>query len=544
MSLARVSRRFHESADAFLEQRVDRRHEHERDQQRGRQTADDDARQRHLQLAAFADAERHRDETERGGDRCHQNRTQPCAAGELDRFAQRQTVAAPQHVGVVHQQDAVADDDAGQHDDADIRLHVERRAGQLQCKHDANGRGRHREHDDERIAQRLVLRRHDGVDEDEREDQHHPQLIERLGLFLDLGAEPDVEVLRHAELRQPRLDRLHRVAQGGFGLGADRDDALLILPLDLHRTGLALDRHQVLRRHHLALRRAHQHVLHVADLLALVLAQADDDRVLVARSRGYIAACVPATLVRIVFAMPVTVRPSSAALARSTCTASSGRAFVAADARVGDARRAVHQVLGVLREPPRVGEILAADFEREPAAVVVAAREEPVHLVVAAGRVGADDDAGHARTAAGAAPCAICSLDRFRSSFGVSISCMLPRWPLPPPPPPCRAAEAAAAAARRSSIPLRARAAESSPRAARRTASVRSTRVPMRELDVDVTWPSSACVENSVGIVGKMKTAATTDATLDARSTRRPVGQREVNQPAIAFVHRRRARAR
>ena len=64
-------------------------------------------------------------------------------------------VAAPQDVGVVDEQDRVADDDARQHDDADVGLQAERRAGELQREHDADRRERHREHDDERIAQRL-----------------------------------------------------------------------------------------------------------------------------------------------------------------------------------------------------------------------------------------------------------------------------------------------------------------------------------------------------------------------------------------------------
>ena len=69
----------------------------------------------------------------------------------------------------------------------------------LQRQHDADRRGRHREHDDERIAQRLVLRRHDGVDEHQRQDQHHAAAASNaLRLLLDLGAEADAEVLRHA----------------------------------------------------------------------------------------------------------------------------------------------------------------------------------------------------------------------------------------------------------------------------------------------------------------------------------------------------------
>ena len=62
----------------------------------------------------------------------------------------------------------------------------------LQRQHDADGGRRHREHDDERIAQRLVLRRHHGVDE------HAAPRISTirswsnaLRLLLDLGAEAD-----------------------------------------------------------------------------------------------------------------------------------------------------------------------------------------------------------------------------------------------------------------------------------------------------------------------------------------------------------------
>ena len=69
----------------------------------------------------------------------------------------------------------------------------------LSASDDADRGERHREHDDERIAQRLVLRRHDGVDEQDGEDQHDLQLVERARLLLDFGAEPDREVRRHRE---------------------------------------------------------------------------------------------------------------------------------------------------------------------------------------------------------------------------------------------------------------------------------------------------------------------------------------------------------
>ena len=108
-------------------------------------------------------------------------------------------------------------------------------SGQLERQHDADGGQRHREHDDERIAQRLVLRRHHGVDEHERQDQHQPQLVERLGLLLDLGAEADARspggTLNLAAAAPGRPSTASLSVR--FGLGVDAGDALLVLALDL-----------------------------------------------------------------------------------------------------------------------------------------------------------------------------------------------------------------------------------------------------------------------------------------------------------------------
>ena len=161
----------------------------------------------------------------------------------------------PQRVRVVDQQDGVADDDAGQHDDADVGLQAEGGVRDHEAAHHADGRQRNREHDDERIAQRLVLRRHHGVDEHEGEDEQQLELLERLGLFLDLRAEPDGEVTRDVQLRQPRLHGLDRLAQRRFDLGVHALDALLVLALDLDGARLRPHLHQVLRLHHLAGRR-------------------------------------------------------------------------------------------------------------------------------------------------------------------------------------------------------------------------------------------------------------------------------------------------
>ena len=109
-----------------------------------------------------------------------------------------------------------------------------------------------------------------------------------------------------------------------------------------------------------------------------------------------IAACVPARLVRIVLATPVTRQAEDGGLVAIDAHGDFGTALFAADARVGDARRRVEQRLDVLRQTLRDVEIVAADLDREAAAVaaLVAARHA-AHLL-AAGRARAHDDAGDA----------------------------------------------------------------------------------------------------------------------------------------------------
>ena len=68
---------------------------------------------------------------------------------------------------------------------------------------------------------------------------------------------------------------------------------------------------------------------------------------------------------------------------------------IAADLRVGDARRLLHHGLRALGERPGVGEVLAPDLQRE--APAAAAGEHAVHHVVAAGGAGAGRDAGKRR---------------------------------------------------------------------------------------------------------------------------------------------------
>ena len=91
---------------------------------------------------------------------------------------------------------------------------------------------------------------------------------------------------------------------------------------------------------------------------------------------------------------------------------------------------------------PRVVEIVAADLERQAAAAVVAAREQAVQLLVAARRRSRGRSTPGRPDSCRRRSWAIWSLERVRSSFGVSRMLHVAavhgcrRRPKPPPPPP------------------------------------------------------------------------------------------------------------
>ena len=136
-----------------------------------------------------------------------------------------------------------------------------------------------------------------------------------------------------------------------------------------------LDGHQVLRRQHLPAAVLTQHVVDVGHLLALDPRAAGRRSGTRCRARGTCAACVPATLVRIGVGDAGHREAEQRRLRR--------------DRRAPPARAGLRRGRGARRRCPAcrpsaslascasrraVGEILAADLEREPAAVVARRR--------------------------------------------------------------------------------------------------------------------------------------------------------------------------
>ena len=143
---------------------------------------------------------------------------------------------------MVDEEDGVIHDDPTQHDAADEGLYVEGRPGREEHQHHADHRQRHGEHHDERVTQRLVEPGHHHVDEDEGEHEAHDDFSEDLLLLLVFAAHEYLEVASSGDL--PQLfadvgdDRAH-IATGVVRV--DRNDALLVLPLDADRPLAGLD---------------------------------------------------------------------------------------------------------------------------------------------------------------------------------------------------------------------------------------------------------------------------------------------------------------
>ena len=124
--------------------------------------------------------------------RCHQDR----AEARERRLAQgRIELLAPvaQLVGELDDQNAVLRREAHQHDEADLRVDVERVAGQPDAQQSAADGGRHAQHDDEGVDPAFELRRqHQEHHQDAEAEHEHDRgagalVVQRLALVVERG---------------------------------------------------------------------------------------------------------------------------------------------------------------------------------------------------------------------------------------------------------------------------------------------------------------------------------------------------------------------
>ena len=186
----------------------DRRHEEERGAGRQQKAADHRAAQRSVLLAAFAEAEGHRDHADDHGERRHEDGTEPREA-RLDRRGGRVASLGELLLGEADDENAVGRRDAHAHDRAGQGRHRQRRMDQEEHPHDSRDGRRERRDDDERIEPRLEVHDDQQVDEDDRDHEPTEKSPERLPHRQDLSADDETRAAGQLLLRSVD-DLLHR----------------------------------------------------------------------------------------------------------------------------------------------------------------------------------------------------------------------------------------------------------------------------------------------------------------------------------------------
>jgi hypothetical protein len=168
---------FEEGGRSAAEYAVDHGHEKQSGDGCQQQAADHGAAERSVLLAAFAEAERHRQHAHDHGQRRHNHRTQARVAG-FERGGNRVGARLALIVGEVDQQNAVGGGHADTHDGAHQGWHVDGGLGDEEHQQDAGKRAGQRHQDDERVKPGLEVHHHDEIHQDHREHQADTQADE------------------------------------------------------------------------------------------------------------------------------------------------------------------------------------------------------------------------------------------------------------------------------------------------------------------------------------------------------------------------------
>ena len=257
-----------------------------------------------------------------------------------------------------------------------------------------------------------------------------------------------------------------------------------------------------------------------------------------------IAACVPATLVRIVLATRRGADAEQRGLGAIDAHRQLRAAFVAAEAGVGDARHRVEQVLGGLGDAAATSTMSSPRISSDsrpppPPPLPPPERKRFIWLLppdalartITPGMPGELPAQIDRDLLARARPLVLRRQEQLDEAAVAAAAA-------------ARAAGSEAAAARPAFTIMSVASGTSSPDhlldPRRAPASVTSMRVPWASSTFTCTWPSSVCVENSVGSVGKISAAADDRRRRSGRP--RSAGARAPGGgSAVAVVHRLRA---
>ena len=232
-------------------------------------------------LGTFTGRDRHRDHTEDGSERRHEDRTDTAPTRHLDSLIK--LVATLTHeVDIVHEHDTVLDDDTHQKHQTEGTNHIQRTAGEPKGDDNTREGKRNREHDDRRHTERLKLRRHDDIHKHDNHQTEKDHVAERVLLGLDITADMGGVTYRDVKLRDDlRLNRFRKFAKGSVvRRSLDGDDTLTRLTLDGRRCPVLTDGSYFGQFDGLAGSSWDGEVEDIRDRVAVILLKTHDDIVL------------------------------------------------------------------------------------------------------------------------------------------------------------------------------------------------------------------------------------------------------------------------
>ena len=190
----------------------------------------------------------------------------------------------PQLVGEFHDQNAVLGHQADQHDQPDLRIDVERYAGQKKRKDRRRQRERHGQQHHQRARQAFELRHQHQEHDDEGKNIGEQQIARRFLQRLRIALQDHVDIVGHALVGQP-LDLRHRIRQGDvrIDIGLHLDRAALLGAVQLGCNAFLADAGDGGQRHQSATFGPHEQIAQigrVGDRYGL-RGQEDRDRLIV-----------------------------------------------------------------------------------------------------------------------------------------------------------------------------------------------------------------------------------------------------------------------
>ena len=260
---------------------VENRNEVQRQERADRQTTDNDDTQRLPHLGTFTAGHSHRHHTEDRSECGHQDRTNTTTTGHRDRFVQF-VPALTHEVNIVHEHNTVLHHNTDEQYNTQRADHIQRTTGEPQCEDHTRESRNNGEHDDSRHAQRLKLRSHRDIDEqnNERHEQNHVSK----GLLLVFVRTGEVNRVagRQVQLRKHiRFDIRSQLTQRSLIRGHfDGDDTLTALTLNGRRSPVLTDRCYLRQFHFGTGRCRNSEVEHIGDRVTVLFLKTYHDIVL------------------------------------------------------------------------------------------------------------------------------------------------------------------------------------------------------------------------------------------------------------------------